>query len=91
MWKEEQATIIREGTIHKEMFRDCIDVWDHYLLKGHSRGLEGIQMATETFRNGMVEEINGQNVPKRVEVVIKLDDLNAASRNLVLEHKVNHG
>ena len=71
-WIEEQATVIEDGVAQKKMFKNCIDVWNLYIMKGLSRGLEGVQQATETFRNGMCEEVNGQVRPKINQVIVSM-------------------
>ncbi len=52
--------------------RLCMDIWSLDYQLEMLKLLEGNQQATESFRNGMCEEVAGQVVPKMDRAVLRL-------------------
>lgn len=56
---------------------ECLDLWNSRLLETQVRRLDGLQSATESFRNGMCEVApDGKTVrPKINQVVIQANKI----------------
>ena len=69
-WKE--YTIPGEPGKPPEIMKDCIDMFSEHWQFQALKMLEGNQQATESFRNGMCEEVDGQVYPKMDRAVLGL-------------------
>ena len=54
-WRE-MIVSSRDAPLKKENRGQCIDLWDHEFMLVQNGLLEGCQQATESFRNGVVDE-----------------------------------
>jgi hypothetical protein len=69
-WKE--YTVPGEPSKPPKIIKDCIDCLSEHWQFEALKMLEGNQMATESFRNCMCEEVAGQVVPKMDRAVMEL-------------------
>lgn len=85
-WKEYTIKDNKDGGI--KIIKDCIDnlqeIWAFESLKL----LEGNQIATESFRNGMTEEIDGKIYPKPDRGIVNLVSMiyEQQKNNHLLDH-----
>jgi|FLOH01.1.fsa_nt_gi hypothetical protein len=89
-WKE--YTIPSEGG-KPIIIKDCIDVLKEHWQFESLKLLEGNQKATESFRNGMCEEVDGRVYPKMDRAIISLMSIiqrEQEDRKLILNNQAEY-
>ena len=79
-WKE--YTVPGEPGNPPVILKDCVDMLTEHWSFEALKLLEGNQQATETFRNGMCEVVNGKTVPKMDRASLSLLNVIKQQRQL---------